>query len=172
MEANIKKLKKLALNALKSNKQIEKGEDVCRNISAVSIIYDHKKINFEKKVELLGRYIPGLQTKNVDKLDLMNAKNEWLKIQTQECQNFLKSIGITEPKDIKKFMADLSGVSKNPRTPSSTPISTPKMVKKITVKAVKTPSYKAPILKRDSVSSSRNSIINAGTLISKSPMDL
>jgi hypothetical protein len=161
---------------LKTNKQIEKGEDVCRNISAVSIIYDHKKINFEKKVDLLDRYIPGLQSKISKKekeLDLMNAKNEWLKIQTQECQNFLKSIGITEPKDIKKFMADLSGISKSPRvsTVTSKP-PTPKMVKKITVKAVKTPSYKAPILKRDSVSSSRNSITNAGTLISKSPMDL
>jgi hypothetical protein len=43
-----------------------------------------------------------------------------------------------------------------------------KLVKKITLKPVRTPSYKAPVLS----DSARNSVINAGTLIYKSPIDM
>lgn len=181
MDSNIKKFKQLALKSLKSKKSVEKGQDMCRDITAVGIIYDHKKIKFNKKVELLDRYIPGLGDKIASskemEIDLLNAKNEYLKKQTVNCQDFLKSIGVIDPKDIKKFMDDLLGTKpKVVSVPVKQRISTGnlassgsvKLVKKITLKPVRTPSYKAPVLP----DSARNSVINAGTLMTKSPIDM
>lgn len=181
MDSNIKKFKQLALKSLKSKKTVEKGQDTCRDITAVGIIYDHKKIKFNKKVELLDRYIPGLGDKMTTskemEIDLLNSKNEYLKKQTIECQNFLKSIGVIDPKDIKKFMDDLLGtktkvvsvpVKQRLSTGSLARTTSIKLPKKITIKPVKTPSYKAPVLP----DSARNSVINAGTLMYKSPIDM
>lgn len=184
MDSNIKKFKQLALKSLKSKKSVEKGQDMCRDITAVGIIYDHKKIKFNKKVELLDRYIPGLGDKIASskemEIDLLNAKNEYLKKQAVNCQDFLKSIGVIDPKDIKKFMDDLLGTKpkvvsvpvkqrrKSLSTGNLASSGTVKLVKKITLKHVRTPSYEAPVLP----DSARNSVINAGTLMTKSPIDM
>lgn len=173
MERGLQKLKQIALKASKAKKQIEKGEDVCRNILAVSIIYDHKKIKIDRKIELLDRYIPGLSSKKLDEFDLMNAKNEWLKLQTKECQSFLNSISITKTEDVKKFMNDLKGISKSSISISTTPkmkrvkepkvvsssklkkgisSSTPELFNKISLKDVK---------KRGSISSMLDSVLKA-----------
>jgi hypothetical protein len=113
-------------------------------------------------------------------IDLLNAKNEYLKKQTVNCQDFLKSIGVIDPKDIKKFMDDLLGTKpkvvsvpvkqrrKSLSTGNLASSGSVKLVKKITLKLVRTPSYEAPVLP----DSARNSVINAGTLIYKSPIDM
>jgi hypothetical protein len=160
---------------------IEKGKKICHGIAAVDIIYDNKNIKLDTKVKLLDRYISGLDDKlassNQKDFDLLAAKTEFSKKQTVDCQNFLKSIGVIDPKDIKKFMDDLLGTKpKAVSVPVKQRISTDslassgsvKLVKKITLKPVRTPSYEAPVLS----DSARNSVINAGTLIYKSPIDM
>lgn len=110
-----KNFKQVFLKAIKSENSILIGDEMCRNIAAVQNIKKNQKLNLEKKLDLLERYIKGIKQKSKTLIDMLEHSNVWEKESIQNCLDFLSSIGINSKEDRKKYMDKLTGTDDKKR---------------------------------------------------------
>lgn len=127
--------KQLVLKAVKTEKEILKGEEICRSIVAVQNIKKNKKLNLVKKLDLLERYIKGIKEKSKTDIDMIEHSNRWESESIEKCLKYLSSIGVNLPKDRKKYMDGLTGSEEKKRVKeivekSKQTKSTPNLLKK------------------------------------------